>query len=167
MPSTQRHCSSLLSQAKLKECENPQLPSMRSINYGSTVISLFRNSPISLCSDLLSRRLRIRSCFSLPSYSPSLSNLRPPNLHSFVQNPPIQTSISMNANKEPKRRSAELPPRRGQIKIKMFKTIFNIVKSTSPEEIGRSRRENETLTSTSTTPVPNSSGYNSETQSEL
>ncbi|TYK08469.1 hypothetical protein E5676_scaffold74032G00010 [Cucumis melo var. makuwa] len=71
----------------------------------------------------------------------------------------------MNSNKEPRKRMPEFPPRRGLIKIKIFRSIFRTVKSI-PEGFARSRREDETLTSTSTTPAPGTSGYNSEAQSE-
>uniref|UniRef100_A0A0A0LV79 Uncharacterized protein n=1 Tax=Cucumis sativus TaxID=3659 RepID=A0A0A0LV79_CUCSA len=75
----------------------------------------------------------------------------------------------MNSIKDPRKRQAEFPPRRGLIKIKIFRSIFRTVKSI-PEGFARSRREDETptstSTSTSTTPAPGTSGYNSEAQPE-
>ncbi|KAG6607199.1 hypothetical protein SDJN03_00541, partial [Cucurbita argyrosperma subsp. sororia] len=77
----------------------------------------------------------------------------------------LLTLLPSMDSKAPKRRFSELPPRRGQILIGIFKSIFRTGKP-MPEGFESDRRKNESLTLSPITPATNSSGYNSEVQSE-
>ncbi|CDP08954.1 unnamed protein product [Coffea canephora] len=61
-----------------------------------------------------------------------------------------------------KKTNQTLPPRRGQIKMKIFKSIAGIVTKAS----GSKRKNAGPLSSTSTTPHETPSGFNSDADSD-